>query len=64
MSILEVTVLKKVYDDTDTVEYIVIHLVEGVELGCNYKRFDQVLEHLAELDEPISLKIDFSVFGR
>ena len=64
MSVLEVTVSKKVYDDTDTVEYIVSHIVEGFELGFNYKRFDQVLEHLAELDEPIFLKVDFSVFGR
>jgi hypothetical protein len=63
MSILEVTVSKRVYDDTDTVEYIVIHLVEGVELGFKrYTRFDQVLAHLAELDETISLKIDFSVY--
>jgi hypothetical protein len=61
MSVLEVTVSKKVYDDTDTVEYIVIHLVEGVELGFNYKRFDDVLEHLHNIDEPILLKTDFSV---
>ena len=60
MSILEVTVLKRVHNNT--VEYIVIHLVKGVELGFNYKRFDQVLEHLAELDEPIHLKVDFSVY--
>lgn len=62
MSILEVTVSKKVYDDTDTVEYLVTHLVGGEEVGFNYKRFDQVLEHLAELDEPIHLKVDFNVF--
>ena len=62
MNVLEVTVSKKVYDDTDTVEYTVIHVVDELELGFNYKRFDQVLEHLAELDEPISLKVDFSVY--
>ena len=62
MSILEVTVSKKVYDDTDTVEYLVTHLVGGEEVGFNYKRFDQVLAHLTEIDEPISLKIDFSVY--
>ena len=62
MSILEVTVSKEVYDDTDTVEYLVTHLVGGEEVGFNYKRFDQVLAHLTEIDEPISLKIDFSVY--
>lgn len=62
MSILEVTVSKKVYDDTDTVEYLVTHLVGGEELGFNYKRFDEVLGHLAEIYQPISLKVDFSVY--
>lgn len=61
MSILEVTVSKR-YDDTDTVEYRVTHLVGGEEVDFNYKRFDQVLAHLTELDEPIHLKIDFSVY--
>ena len=57
MSILEVTVSRELRGDT--VEYIVIHLVNGVELGFNYKRFYKVLEHLHNLDEPIVLKIDF-----
>ena len=62
MSILEVTVSKKVYDDTDTVEYLVTHLVGGEEVGFNYYLFEQLLAHLTEIDEPISLKIDFIVY--
>lgn len=53
MSILDVNVTKKAND-----EYIVTQLVEGVEIGFVYTRFDEVLEHLANIDEPISLKVD------
>ena len=62
MSVLEVRVSKEVYDDTDTAKYTVTHLVGGEEIDFNYKRFDEVLGHLAEIYQPISLKVDFSVF--
>lgn len=60
MSILEVTVLKRVHNNT--VEYIVTELLDNVERGSHYKRFDEVLDHLADIDSPMVLKIDVSVY--
>ena len=59
MSILEVTVLKRVHNNI--VEYIVTELLDNVERGSIYKRFDEVLDHLADIDSPMVLKIDVSV---